>query len=75
MWRLSFWIEDLNSTLSQKFLWKSKDALDAGLVEWIDDLGGVIERLIELAEEEKKKHLPRLISVVLERLRPIHWKK
>ena len=64
--------QDLNSTLSQKFLWKSKDAKKAGLVDRIDDLGGVIERLIELgAEEEKENTFVQLdFGTYLERLRP-----
>ena len=64
--------QDLNSTLAQKFLWKSKDAKKAGLVDRIDDLGGVIERLIALgAEEEKENTFVQLdFGTYLERLRP-----
>ena len=55
-----------------KFLWKSKDAKKAGLVDRIDDLGGVIERLIALgAEEEKENTFVQLdFGTYLERLRP-----
>ena len=64
--------QDLNSTLSQKFLWKSQDAREAGLVDRIDDLGGVIERLIELgAEEEEENTFAQVdFGTYLERLRP-----
>ena len=64
--------EDLNSTFAQKFLWKPKEALKQGLIDRIDDLGGVIERLIELGTEEEKENTFAQVAfgTYLERLRP-----
>ena len=48
--------EDLNETLSEKFLWKPEEAVKEGLVDRIDDFGGVIDRLIKLGAAEKEEN-------------------
>lgn len=65
-------LEDLNSTLAQKFLWKPEDALEKGLIDRIDDFGGVIEDLIELGAEEEENNTFAQIDFgdFIERLRP-----
>ena len=64
--------QDLNSTLAAKFLWKPKEAVSEGLVDRVDDFGGVIERLIELGAEEEESNTFAQIDFgdYIERLRP-----
>jgi protease-4 len=64
--------EDLNGTLSEKFLWKPEAAVASGLVDRIDDFGGVIDRLIELGAPEKEENTFAQVEFgeYLERLRP-----
>jgi protease-4 len=64
--------EDLNGTLSEKFLWKPEAAVASGLVDRIDDFGGVIDRLIELGAAEKEENTFAQVEFgeYLERLRP-----
>ena len=64
--------QDLNSTLAAKFLWKPKEAVSEGLVDRVDDFGGVIERLIELGAEEEESNTFAQIDFgdYVERLRP-----
>ena len=64
--------EDLNGTLSEKFLWKPEAAVAQGLVDRIDDFGGVIDRLIELGAAEKDENTFAQVEFgeYLERLRP-----
>ena len=64
--------EDLNVTLSEKFLWKPEAAVAQGLVDRIDDFGGVIDRLIELGAAEKDENTFAQVEFgkYLERLRP-----
>tara|TARA_B100000035_G_C21024806_1_gene565698 strand:+ start:454 stop:2310 length:1857 start_codon:yes stop_codon:yes gene_type:complete len=64
--------QDLNMTLSEKFLWKPEDAVAKGLVDRIDDFGGVIDRLVELGAAEKKENTFVQVDFgdYLERLRP-----
>jgi protease-4 len=64
--------EDLNGTLSEKFLWKPEAAVAQGLVDRVDDFGGVIDRLIELGAAEKDENTFAQVEFgkYLERLRP-----
>jgi protease-4 len=64
--------EDLNATLSEKFLWKPEAAVARGLVDRIDDFGGVIDRLIELGAAEKDENTFAQVEFgeYLESLRP-----
>jgi protease-4 len=64
--------EDLNGTLSEKFLWKPEAAVARGLVDRIDDFGGVIDRLIELGAAEKDENTFAQVEFgeYLESLRP-----
>jgi len=64
--------EDLNGTLSEKFLWKPGAAVARGLVDRIDDFGGVIDRLIELGAAEKEENTFAQVEFgeYLERMRP-----
>ena len=64
--------QDLNSTLSKKFLWRPKNAVAEKLVDRIDDFGGVIDRLIELGSEEEENNTFTQIDFgdYIERLRP-----
>ena len=64
--------EDLNGTLAQKFLWRPENAVAEGLVDRVDDFGGVIDRLIELGSEEEENNTFAQIDFgdYIERLRP-----
>jgi protease-4 len=64
--------EDLNDTLAQKYLWKPMEAVEQGLVDRVDDFGGVIDRLIELGKEDDDTNSFTQIEFgdYLERLRP-----
>ncbi len=64
--------EDLNGTLAQKFLWRPENAVAEGLVDRVDDFGGVIDRLIELGSEEEENNTFAQIDFgdYIQRLRP-----
>ena len=64
--------EDLNNTLAQKYLWKPEEALDEGLVDRVDDFGGVIDRLIELGTEDEETSTFAQVELgdYMQRLRP-----
>ena len=64
--------EDLNATLAKKFLWRPENAVSEGLVDRVDDFGGVIDRLIELGSEEEENNTFAQIDFgdYIERLRP-----
>ena len=63
---------DLNSTFARKFLWKPNDAATQGLVDRVDDFGGVIERLIELGSKDEEGNTFAQVEFgdYVERLRP-----
>ena len=64
--------QDLNSTLAPNFFGDLKEAVSEGLVDRVDDFGGVIERLIELGAEEEENNTFAQIDFgdYIERLRP-----
>ena len=64
--------EDLNATLSAKYLWKPQEALEKGFVDRIENFGGVIDHLIELGSENDDENTFAQVEFgdYLERQRP-----